>query len=330
MAYNNQAPAPLNQGEIELMQAPVAAQKVGIHNLQTGAFNAINAVEQGGTSARGQLENYYGQGMNYLETLFSGAQGSLDTNYGQAQGALASGYSQAQGALAGGVAANQSALTAYFQMLGINQDGSFASSQTVQDRLAGTPGYQFIQQQGIDQINANAASRGYLNSGNTLKAALDYTTGVASANYNNFVGQLANAVGVTSPYVMQSSSLYADQGTKSAGLFAEKGANAANLFAQQGSAGLGAALSTGGLMASSLQNEGDAIAGIYSNLFGGIAAISGSGGGGGGGGGSPRPTSDFMGNLATMLAADFGGNPAASSSPWAAGGAMANSIGKAT
>lgn len=47
------------------------------------------------------------------------------------------------------------------------------------------PGYQWRLQQGLDGIQSQAAARGSLMSGSTLKALMDYNQNAASAEYNN-------------------------------------------------------------------------------------------------------------------------------------------------
>lgn len=58
------------------------------------------------------------------------------------------------------------------------------------------PGFQFRQQQGNDALNNSLAARGGLMSGNALKAAMDYNSGLASQEYGNYWNRLAGLAGV--------------------------------------------------------------------------------------------------------------------------------------
>lgn len=58
-----------------------------------------------------------------------------------------------------------------------------------------TPDYTFAQQQGQDAINRSAAARGGLLSGAAVKAGETYASGLASQNFQNYVGNLEGVAG---------------------------------------------------------------------------------------------------------------------------------------
>ena len=62
--------------------------------------------------------------------------------------------------------------------------GSLAQNFSLSD-LTQDPGYQFDLQQGTQAVQRSAAAAGTLNSGGTLKAISNYTTGLASNEINN-------------------------------------------------------------------------------------------------------------------------------------------------
>lgn len=62
--------------------------------------------------------------------------------------------------------------------------GQFSSKFSLND-LVQDPGYQFDLQQGNQAVQRSAAAAGTLNSGGTLKAISQYTTGLASNEINN-------------------------------------------------------------------------------------------------------------------------------------------------
>jgi hypothetical protein len=68
------------------------------------------------------------------------------------------------------------------EFLGLNGGG-------FEDYLQST-GFQFQQQQGMDQLTSSAATKGLLNSGSTIKAALDYNQGLASTYGRNYLADV--------------------------------------------------------------------------------------------------------------------------------------------
>ena len=65
-------------------------------------------------------------------------------------------------------------------------DGSNAQAD-----LAATPGYQYAMNQSLNSVNANAYAMGLGNSGAALKSLQSNANGLATQNYNNYVGQLS-------------------------------------------------------------------------------------------------------------------------------------------
>src|ERR1019366_2590442 len=53
-----------------------------------------------------------------------------------------------------------------------------------------TPGYQFQEQQGVAALDQSAASKGGLLSGDQLEAITNYSSGLASENFGNYVSGL--------------------------------------------------------------------------------------------------------------------------------------------
>ncbi len=86
-----------------------------------------------------------------------------------------------------------SGITAYGNALGLNGD---AGSQSAISAFQQNPGYQFALNQGLDALDRRAASRGMLNSGNTTADTLNYANGLASQNWQQYINNLANTVGV--------------------------------------------------------------------------------------------------------------------------------------
>lgn len=75
---------------------------------------------------------------------------------------------------------------------GINPNGEF--NQKFQFDPNSDPSYQFRLNQGLDAINSNAAARGLLQSGGTLKALSNYGQQAASQEYGNAYNRWNNDV----------------------------------------------------------------------------------------------------------------------------------------
>lgn len=76
------------------------------------------------------------------------------------------------------------------KMLGLDED---ADEETVRRALEATPGFKFQQQQGEDAINRSLGAQGKVFSGEALKAASEYNTGLSSKYYQDAVNNLAKA-----------------------------------------------------------------------------------------------------------------------------------------
>lgn len=68
------------------------------------------------------------------------------------------------------------------------------------DSVANTNAYKFRFNQGQQALERSAASKGMLNSGNTLAALADYGQGAASQEYGNEFNRLSSAVGQRNQY----------------------------------------------------------------------------------------------------------------------------------
>ena len=153
--------------------------------------------------------------------------------------------------------AGLSALPAYTQ--GVMPGGNLVRPFAMSDYQA-DPGYGFRMSEGMKALDRNAASRGNLLSGSTLKGATRYSQDLASQEYNNaynrYVGNQAtqrNALaGLTGFAPTASSAMQAGD--------TAYGSNAANLASNTANAMAGA----GATRASSY---GNALAGIGQNIY---------------------------------------------------------------
>lgn len=88
--------------------------------------------------------------------------------------------------------AGQQAVGQQASLLGL---GDPASGQAGLQNYLNSTGYQFQLGQGTDAITGNAAARGLLNSGSTLKALNNYGQGMGASYFNNYLNQLGNVAG---------------------------------------------------------------------------------------------------------------------------------------
>lgn len=112
-------------------------------------------------------------GYNYLT---SGPGGAAENNYVAAGQAGIGGEAKAQDAQA--------------QLLGLEPVTSGTTNGF--NNYLNSTGYQFALQQGAQALNANAASKGLLNSGGTAKALTAYGQGLGGQYFNNYLSQLGN------------------------------------------------------------------------------------------------------------------------------------------
>lgn len=88
--------------------------------------------------------------------------------------------------------------------------GADAKAQAV-NNFQDTPGYQFQLDQGSKAITNNAASKGLLNSGGTLKALTKFGQGLADSTYQGYLSNLFNLGNMG----LNAGQLIAGSGTKS-------------------------------------------------------------------------------------------------------------------
>lgn len=162
----------------DLLRGDVIGQAV------TGAPAAINAGTQAATQGGTDMLGKFGGIAKYLAPALMAKDNSR--GYQQVQNAAMQSAENYQPFLDTGAKANQTLEDLY----GLNgQDAAAAATQNWQN----TPGYQFARDQGIQALDASAASRGMLRSGNQMQAVQDYGTGLANQYYNDYLRQLANA-----------------------------------------------------------------------------------------------------------------------------------------
>lgn len=87
------------------------------------------------------------------------------------------------------------------------------------------PAYKYALDQSQRGIQANAASKGTLMSGSTLKALQSNASGFASQNYNSYISNLSNLFNQSSPYLTSYDQLPYQKAQDQANILVGQGAN---------------------------------------------------------------------------------------------------------
>ena len=101
-------------------------------------------------------------------------------------------YQQTQANLAPFMSLGTNAIPFLQNALGIGPGGSGQINPT---QFIASPGYQFQMQQGLQGVNAAAAARGGVNSGNTMKALTSFGQGLAGQNFQQYLNNLYQTIG---------------------------------------------------------------------------------------------------------------------------------------
>lgn len=146
-------------------------------------------------------------------------------------------------------------------ILGLGSAADTAAGSSGLNAYKDTSGYQFLMDQGLGAVNANAAAKGAFQSGATAKALTNYATGLADQTQNNYLTQLTN---VANRGTSEKNALMG-QGTQ---LVTQTTANnnGASTAAQQNS------INQGNIISGTLSNIGSSFGGggggILGSLFG--------------------------------------------------------------
>lgn len=174
---------------------------LGSNILGSVAGTPLSGGLQGATQGSGLLGGLTGGswslGSTGLGSLLGGSSGGISG--GGLLSNLYSGYS-GLGALKSAKSAQTGALSPYAstgvganaqlaKMLGLDED---ADEEEIQRTLEATPGYQFQQQQGEQALNRSLGAKGKVFSGEALKEASAYNSGLASQYYKDYLNQLQN------------------------------------------------------------------------------------------------------------------------------------------
>lgn len=121
------------------------------------------------------------------DALFGGSKSSSSSQSGNTNNDFL------KNALGGSVGTGANAMSSIANLLGVGGADNGQSSQAFQNYL-GSSGYKFMMDSGSKAITDNAATKGTLNSGATLKGVTQYGQNLGSTQFNNYLSQLQGLV----------------------------------------------------------------------------------------------------------------------------------------
>jgi hypothetical protein len=210
--------------------------------------------------AQQALQQNYGQARTDINQYFPQAAQALQTNY-------AAGLQPATTA----AASTQAGVNQLLSALGITPPGGAPTtgapssawptagspaSPDLESVLRATPGFQFALDTGTQNVMRNQAASGSLGSGGSDAALMQYGTGLANQNYNNYINSLlpflqqntattGNVLGGYGSLGSALGSTLTGQGTGLAGVSQNLGSGIAGLLSNQGSAAYGSQMAQG-------------------------------------------------------------------------------------
>lgn len=128
----------------------------------------------------------------YLRDLEETGMGAIDQGYEGAQGYLSDIADLWRPYGVYGENLGRQATDLYSDALGL---GGAEGTQRARDAFTSSPGYEFQLNQGLDALERRAAAQGRLQSGQTGLDTLNYATGLASQDYNNWLSNLGDLSG---------------------------------------------------------------------------------------------------------------------------------------
>jgi len=161
-----------------------------------------------------------------------------------------------------------------------------ATAADIGDIIQNQPGFQFTQQQGINQIQNSASASGMLNSGSILQDLNKFGQGLSSTYYQNYLNNLQGLAGLGLGATQQAAASSNQLGANIAGAYDNLTTNLGNAYLAAGQAQASSYLSPAAnqqIIAKDLGGGGGG--GGLGSILGGVGGILSSFSGGGAGGG---------------------------------------------
>jgi hypothetical protein len=161
------------------------AQALG--DVAGSARTATNQITASEAPALNDIATSTQGGINYLTGGEVTGRADITGATDKAVGAIRGGETEALKYYDPYAATGTAANTSYANALGLN--GAAGREQAVNDFRV-TPGYEFALNQGLQELDRRAASRGMLGSGNTSIDTLDYAHGLSDQEYGDYLDRL--------------------------------------------------------------------------------------------------------------------------------------------
>jgi hypothetical protein len=190
----------------------------------------------------------------------------LSDLYGQAGNALTTNTQQGIGLYQPLIQSTGAGSSAYADATGANGPEGLARARAL---FTATPGYQEGLDQTLNQNDRRAASRGMLNSGNTIADTTKLATDYANQKYGSYVQGLQPYLGANQGAVGGAASMYGQLGTGLAGLYGQQGQAAQATQTGIGNANADAAMAdynASGNLWKTFGGIGQAIASAYTGV----------------------------------------------------------------
>lgn len=239
-------------------------------NYLSGVQSQGNAdIASGLATATGQVQGGYSAARPWYTQGYDTATGAVNSSTGSALGYLDAGAGAARDALAGASAAYDpvsgladkygAGTSLYLDALGVN--GADAAARA-RDSFTASPGYNYQVDQALEAINRRRAAGGMLNSGNADTDALTTASGLASQEYNTWLGNLQGLINPELSATTSAASGRAGVATNLANLESQTGQSKASTEANRGSMLANLANTYGTNMGNSFSNEGNTLANL--------------------------------------------------------------------
>jgi hypothetical protein len=182
------------------------AQQIALANYQNTLTAVGPRLEAGGQQAQNELNHSNGEATRQLYANYGLATDAVNQGYDSAGQALGQGYTGAKGylgdawgAIGQGTGQANELLSPYIQQgqRALQMTGDLSGANGVDAGNAAlanfqkSPGYQFALDQGLQAVDAGAAARGMLVSGQTRAAEMKYGQGLASQDFASYYNRLS-------------------------------------------------------------------------------------------------------------------------------------------
>lgn len=242
---------------------------------QAAADQAFNQQKRGLNQGFNQAKSYAGKARREINQGMDSAYGFIDQGTNQAAGEYGKALGNYDELYPGAVAG----YNAYGDAFGL---GGVEGYDRARENFQTGPGYEFMMNQGLDALDRRANSRGMLASGNNQIDTLNYATGLADQQWDDYTSGLSpylnlapQLAGAQGDLYSQLASLYSNQGTNKANIATGGAGQKAGINTGLGNTAYNTRVGIGQAGAENVQNQFAAEQGANQNLWGAITGLAG-------------------------------------------------------